>query len=174
MNESRTTRFVMILLIGACALPGGCQQEMAKQPKYLPLEPSAFFGDGRASRPLVPGTVARGQLRTDRYLFDGKRGAEMDGAPAAAAIGAGAGSWFIALALLQAEAPYVDVFPFPVTRQVLERGRQRYTIFCAVCHGARGDADGIVVQRGFTAPPSYHSDRLRAVPVGYLFDVATR
>jgi hypothetical protein len=67
----------------------------------------------------------------------------------------------------------VDAFPFPVTRAVLDRGRERYNIFCTPCHGWTGDGDGMIVQRGFRPPPSYHTDRLRQAPVGHFFSVIT-
>jgi len=150
-----------------------CQQQMAKQPSHRPLEPSEFFADGRSARPLVEGTVARGHLRTDTQLFTGRRGPAAEATRAAAVIGAGGEGLLPAVAAALAEPPYVDQFPFPLTRQVLERGRARFTSFCAVCHGASGHGDGIVVQRGFTRPPSYHTDRLRSAPVGYFYEVIT-
>ncbi len=122
----------------------GCVQRMTYQPKYLPLTESAFFKDGLSSRPLVPGTVARGQLHTNQLLYAGT----LDGKIA-------------------------DTFPFPVTQAVLDRGQQRFNIYCAPCHGRTGYGDGMIVQRGYPAPPSFHIDRLRQVPVGYIFQVAT-
>lgn len=121
-----------------------CRQQMADQPRYKPLAQSTFFGDERASRPLVEGTVARGHLREDEHLFTGKVG----GKPA-------------------------EAFPFPVTRDVLERGQERYNIFCAPCHDRVGTGQGMVVRRGFRAPPSFHAERLRAAPAGYFFEVMT-
>ena len=117
---------------------------MHDQPKYEPLEESPFFGDARSARPIVPGTVARGRLHDDTLLYTGKVG----GADA-------------------------DVFPFPITGEVLERGRERFNIFCSVCHGRLGDGEGMIARRGFRRPPSYHIDRLRQAPVGHFFDVIT-
>ncbi len=117
---------------------------MHVQPKYKPLEPSSFFDDGRSARPVVPGTVARGHLRIDEHLYAGK-----------------------------VNGVLVDTFPFPITRPVLERGRQRYNIFCSPCHDEAGTGRGMIVQRGFQQPPSYHIDRLRQAPVGHFFDVIT-
>jgi mono/diheme cytochrome c family protein len=117
---------------------------MHDQPRYEPLEASAFFKDGRSSRPQVEGTVARGQLRLDEHLYTGKIG----GKPAVS-------------------------FPFAITETVLERGRDRFNIFCSACHGKLGNGQGIVVQRGLKAPPSFHIDRLRQSPPGYYFDVMT-
>jgi mono/diheme cytochrome c family protein len=136
-------------------------QQMADQPAYRPLEPSPFFNDGRSARPLEPGTVARGHLDENTHLHTGRRSE----APADAR-DAGA---------------YADTFPLPVTMDLLKRGRDRYQVFCAMCHGPLGQGDGKIVQRGFTPPPSYHDDmarglkdvRLRDAPVGYYYDVVT-
>src|ERR1051325_5165917 len=111
----------------------GCSQRMAQEPRYGPLAPSAQFGDGTSARPLPPDTVARGHLRDDALLFTGKDANGQDS----------------------------SLFPMAVTREVLERGRQRFDIYCAVCHGYTGDADGMVVQRGFLPPPSYRSEERR-------------
>lgn len=117
---------------------------MGNQPRYDPFEQSSFFPDGQSARQPVPDTVARGQLRDDTLLLTGME----NGQPATR-------------------------FPFPVTRPVLDRGRDRFEIYCAPCHGRTGYADGMVVQRGFIPPPSFHTDALRQAPVGHIFDVAT-
>jgi mono/diheme cytochrome c family protein len=161
-----------LVAIAVC-LAAGCQQQMAKQPKYLPLEASEFFEDGRSARPLISGTVARGHLRTDNNLFGSKRRPAEEAVRAAGIIGAGGNNFFSSLPLALAQSPYVDTFPFPITTEVLQRGQERFAIFCAVCHGHQGYGDGMIVQRGFTRPPSYHIDRLRAAPVGYFYDVIT-
>ncbi|MGH7404659.1 MAG: c-type cytochrome [Candidatus Methylomirabilales bacterium] len=122
----------------------GCRQDMHDQPRYEPLESSTFFEDGRSARPPVPGTVAQGQLRADEHLYTGKSGGAL-----------------------------VDTLPFPATREVLERGRERYDIYCAVCHDRVGNGEGMVVRRGFRRPSSFHIDRLRGAPVGYFFNVIT-
>ena len=138
----KATRFALpILILFLCAACGG---QMSDQPRYEPLEPSTFFEDGKASRDLVEGTVARGLLSDDTLRYAGR----VDGQLA-------------------------DTFPFPVTMEVLERGQERYDIYCAPCHGYAGYGDGMIVQRGFSPPPSFHEDRLRAAPVGYYFDVIT-
>jgi len=121
----------------------GCN-DMDQQPKFKPLDPSPFFSDGRSARPPVADTVAQGDLRTDSLLYTGK----IKGRDA-------------------------DIFPFPITADVLARGRERYDIYCSVCHGRVGDGQGMIVKRGFPAPPSYHIDRLRQAPVGHFFDVMT-
>jgi mono/diheme cytochrome c family protein len=131
--------------VGFALLAGACKQQMATQPSYRPYQPSEFFADGTSARPEPADTVARGQLRDDALLFTGKDESGQE----------------------------ATEFPFPVSREVLARGRQRYEIYCTPCHGYTGDGDGIVVQRGFTPPPSYHSDRLRQAPVGHFFAVMT-
>jgi mono/diheme cytochrome c family protein len=123
----------------------GCQQQMADQPRYEPLKKSEFFDDQRASRPLVEGTVARGQLHDDERLYTGKS----NGNP-------------------------VDTIPLQINRRLLVRGQERYNIFCAPCHDRIGTGQGMIVRRGFRPPPSYHIDRLRAAPVGHFFDVVTQ
>jgi mono/diheme cytochrome c family protein len=127
-----------------CVCSSACRQDMHDQPKLIPLRQSAFFADGRSARPLVAGTVARGQLREDALLYTGK----VNGADAA-------------------------VFPFPIDEPTLRRGQERFDIFCAPCHARTGEGDGMVVRRGYRRPPSYHDDRLRSVPVGHFFDVIT-
>jgi mono/diheme cytochrome c family protein len=131
------------LALTLCAT--GCRQDMFNQPYSKPLRESDFFQDNHmASRPVVAKTIARGQLEADQAFYTGMLGSNL-----------------------------VADFPFPVTREVLERGQQRFEIYCAVCHGRTGDGNGIVVQRGFPPPPSYHIDRLRQAPVGHFFDVIT-
>ena len=117
---------------------------MQDQPKYKNLRGSDFFDDHRSARPVVEDTVARGFLYADQRFLTGKE----NGQP-------------------------VAVLPVPLTRELLERGRDRYGIYCTPCHGLTGNGQGIVVQRGFRQPPSFHIDRLREVPVGYFFDVVS-
>jgi mono/diheme cytochrome c family protein len=118
---------------------------MHDQPKHKPLSVSEFYElDHRSARPTVPGTVARGHLQDDSPYYTGKDGA----------------------------APTSDL-PMPVTAELLERGQVRFQTFCAPCHGRTGRGDGMIVQRGFKAPPSLHVDRLREAPVGYFYDVIT-
>ena len=135
-------------VLGLLLLCVGCRQDMHVQPRYNQYDPADFFGDGQSARLPVAGTVPRGDLITgpQELLYTGK----INGALA-------------------------EVFPFPVTRQVLERGRARFEIYCTPCHGMSGDGDGMIVQRGFPPPPptSFHIDRLRTSPVGYFFNVIT-
>lgn len=134
----------MAAILMSLALAAGCRQVMNDQPRYKPLAASDFFPDGQSARPLADDTVARGHLQTDRLLYAGKSG-DKDAA----------------------------IFPFPVTLPVLDRGRERFQIFCTPCHGVLGNGDGMVVERGFRGPPSYHIDRLREAPVGHFFNVVT-
>jgi mono/diheme cytochrome c family protein len=117
---------------------------MHNQPRYKPLAGTAFFGDGRSARPVVEGTVARGYLRIDTARFSGK-----------------------------IEGRDVDVFPIPITKDDLERGQQRFNIYCSPCHSRIGDGNGMIVQRGFRQAASYHTERLIQAPVGHFFDVMT-
>jgi hypothetical protein len=173
-----------VVLLGAT----GCRQEMAAQPSFKPLQANSFFDDGRASRPLEPGVIARGHLDADNQLSSGIRPAQNQAVEAAREVARGALPPAAQLGGALAKNPkaiYYDTFPFEMTRDVLERGRQRYNIFCSVCHDGTGSGKGIVVQRGFTQPPNLNTDPsrglayqgmnvlLRDAPVGYLFDVIT-
>ncbi len=128
----------------ALALLSACRLDMHVQPKMKPLRESDFFPDLRGSRPLPAGTVARGQLRDDAYFYSGM----INGKPG-------------------------DVMPFPATREVLERGRERFNIYCSPCHSRVGDGNGMIVQRGYRRPPSFHDSRLVQSPIGHFYDVMT-
>ena len=132
------TRPLLVLL----CLIAACRQEMADQPRYDPLEASKFFPDGQSARPLVEGTVARGQLRDDEQLFNGGT-----------------------------DTAIATEFPSPVTIEVLHRGRERYEIYCTPCHDRTGSGNGMIVRRGYSRPPSLHSEILNKQPVGHLFRV---
>jgi mono/diheme cytochrome c family protein len=156
----------------ASLLLTGCRQEMADQPKYLPLEQSDLFADKQASRPLEPGTVARGHLQADDDFFTGTRPTDIRPAWVSALIGAGNG-WNALVLTVPMEEPVTE-FPFPVTETVMKHGQERFNIYCAVCHDRVGAGNGRIVQRGYIRPPSYHTDRLRKAPVGHFFQVITR
>jgi mono/diheme cytochrome c family protein len=166
---------VVLLLLSVSA----CRQDMAQQPSFRPLRPSAFFADGRSARPAVEGTVARGsKLSSGRRPFGTDDWARVTGIlgalpadpPAAASRTAG---WSL----------YRETFPSAITQRTLERGRERFNIYCAVCHDRVGNGQGMIVARGFTAPPSFHTDwsrgfklrgtdlKLKEAPVGYYFEV---
>lgn len=167
-----------LLLSAVCLLFGAaCRVDMQDQPKMKPYRSSPFFRDGLSSRQLVPGTVPRGWLREDKELFTGKK-SELPGGQAVAAANqtAGATTPLATAGAAQVAAAYpddVDKFPFPITKEILERGAGRYQIFCTVCHGPTGSGDGMIVRRGFRKPPSFHDPALRAAPVGHYFDVTS-
>lgn len=139
----RRARF--LLLSACCLLPAvWCQQQMADQPRYQPLQRSTFFGDERSARPVIPDTVARGHLDADAAFYTGKVGGNL-----------------------------MDTLPLPLTEELLGRGQERFDIFCSPCHDRAGNGNGMVVRRGFRPPPSYHIDRLRQAPIGHFFDVMT-
>ena len=133
-----------IVALAALLLASACRLDMHDQPKYTPLRESDFFGDGRSARPVLEGTVARGQLHDDELLQTGR----VDGQ-------------------LSAE------FPFAVTTEVVARGRERYDIFCAPCQDRTGRGNGMIVRRGYRQPPSLHLERLRQEPAGHFVDVMT-
>lgn len=133
-----------LMLIALALGLAACRQKMSYQPKSDPLEPSDFFADHMASRPRIPGTVARGELVTNTFMETGKiNGADGDG------------------------------FPMPVTAQVLDRGQERFNIYCSPCHGRLGDGNGMIPSRGYRHPPSYHTEALRTARTGHFFDVMT-
>jgi cytochrome c553 len=144
-SNGTLARGLSVVCLGAIVvLLGGCRLDMHIQPKYLPYEATDFFSDGRSERQPVPGTVARGQLRVDELLYSGtENGVES------------------------------DRFPFPITRADLERGRERFNVYCTPCHDYTGSGRGMIVQRGFPQPPSYHIQRLREAPVGHFYQVMT-
>ena len=134
-------------IVGAACLAlvfGGCRQDMHDQPRYRPLARADFYRDGSSARLPVEGTVARGQLRDDEHLYTGRIGASV-----------------------------VEIFPFPITGDVVRRGRDQFDVFCAPCHSRLGNGDGVVVRRGFQRPPTLHSERLRQMPVGHFYGVIT-
>lgn len=128
----------------------GCRQDMHNQPKFIPLRSNTFYPDQRSARFPVAGTIPRlddarmdaEQLDPDSYFLSGKHG-----------------------------NTFGNDLPFDLTKQVLERGRQRYNIYCTPCHAYVGDGNGMVVQRGYKHPPSFHEQRLRNAPLGYLYQV---
>lgn len=205
------SRGLLTLLIFTCSwLISACRQDMQDQPRYEVYEPSTFFTDGQASRPLVEGTVPRGtQFREmGSYFYTGKEpgaaqastgsqtgmsgtsststgGVETRGANIPSSAGGGAqptgdvnvrGNTAGGVPGSQASAQSgPDVFPFPVTAEVLQRGQERFNAYCAMCHGMTGEGDGMIVRRGFRRPPSFHSEQLRegTASAAHFFDVIT-
>ena len=125
-------------------LCSACRREMRDDSRLKPLQENLFFADGSSSRPLVPNTVARGLARNDDFFFTGSVNGKL-----------------------------VRGFPSAVTRNQILRGRDRFNIYCSVCHGPAGEGDGVIVQRGFPPPPSFHDQRLRDAPEGHFFYVIT-
>jgi mono/diheme cytochrome c family protein len=141
----RLRQISVVALTASMAVLCACRLDMQVQPKQNPLSRSEFFADQRSERPSIEGTVARGQLHEDTYFYTGKSGSTPG-----------------------------NYMPFPVTKEVLERGRERYNIYCAPCHSLVGDGNGFIPSRGFARkPPSYHIERLQKAPLGYFYDVMT-
>jgi len=134
----------LVLTAGTALVAAGCRQDMHDAPRYDPLEASAFLPAMASAQPLVAGTIPRGGLRQDPWLYTGR----VDGQD-------------------------VTAFPFAITAADLDRGEERFNIYCSPCHSRVGDGTGMVVQRGYRQPPSYHIDRLRTAPVGYFYGVIT-
>ena len=157
-----------------CLLPfalSACRYDMQDQPRYKAYKKSDFFSDNRASRNLPEGTVPRGYLREDKAFYTGKTQAGQNtiapnpaATPATDALGNTVVTDFSGL---------VDEFPVPLTKELVDRGEQRYKVFCIVCHGPVGNGDGMIVRRGFSKPPTYNDDRLRDAPVGHFYNVIT-
>jgi mono/diheme cytochrome c family protein len=135
------TSVPLIALLAVLGL-GACRQDMHDQPKYKTLRSSPFFDDGRTSRPRIEGTVARGELDANVERHTGRTAA----------------------------GSYVVAGPLPVTTDLLRRGQERYDVFCSVCHDRAGTGRGMIVRRGFRQPESFHTDRLRQAPDGYVFE----
>ena len=142
----RSHSLALGLLLAAVSVSGtACRRDMQDQPRYEPLGESSFFADHRQARHLPDGTVARGHLNEDTFFH---RGVTADGRPAPA-------------------------FPMRVTAETLQRGRERYGIYCTPCHGETGAGNGMIVQRGFPQPASFHDARLSEEAPGYYFNVIT-
>ena len=120
----------------------GCRQDMHNQPKYVPYRSSEFFQDGLSERQQLVNTVARGELREDAYLYTGKVGTKEG-----------------------------DRFPFPITQAVMERGRERYDIYCSPCHSRVGDGNGMIVKRGYRQAANFHDQKYATQTVGHYYDV---
>jgi mono/diheme cytochrome c family protein len=139
----KTHSLIFAMFFGVL-VTSACRQDMQDQPKYKPLAPSRFFADGRSARPIPAHTIARDELNDNDSFHTG----EINGA-------------------------FLDTIPLAVNLQLLERGHDRYNIFCSPCHGEVGDGLGMVARRGFQIPANLHTDRLRAVPPGYIYQVIT-
>jgi mono/diheme cytochrome c family protein len=138
-------RFHLLPLLTILTIAGCKRNDMRDQPRADTYQDSDFFPDGKSARPLVAGTVPR-------FTPVGVRASSVASARTTTA---------------------PSGFPMPVTRQILARGRERYSIYCSVCHGDLGDGNGMIVQRGFTRPPTFHQPRLRDVAPSHFYDVIT-
>lgn len=144
---------LVVMVLGGCRgmdsenAPIHPNLNMDFQPKYQAMGASGFFEDGRAMRPPVPGTVARGLLRDDAIFYTGRTDA----------------------------GGFTTSNPMPITMELLERGQERYNIYCTVCHSASGDGRGIIMtgQYGYTPAPSFHDERIRQMDDGELYDIVT-
>ncbi len=134
----------VVIILALLLCAGGCRQDMQDQPKYKPLAESRFFADGRSARPIPAGTIARDELEDNDSFHTGA-----------------------------ANGKFLASIPMPVNAQLLHRGQDRYDIYCSPCHGSLGDGNGMVAQRGVRAPANFHTDRLRSVPPGYIYQVIT-
>ena len=139
-----TSARAALLLLVYCAALSGCGQPMASKGAYKWEDPTPAFNDGTSARPAIPGTVARDSASHPSSYYSGTENGQL-----------------------------VTKLPMPVTPELLQRGQERFTIYCAMCHGADGYGHGMIVQRGFTTPPSYHTEALRNAPIGHVFDVIT-
>jgi hypothetical protein len=142
LSPTKLSPALFLLLVLLCST--GCRQDMHNQPRYKPLAGTQFFDDGRAARPAIEDTVARGQLYLDPARYTGKENGKD-----------------------------IDFLPIQITKADVERGQQRFNIFCSPCHGRLGDGRGMIVTRGLRQPPSYHDARLVNAPIGHFFDVMT-
>lgn len=153
--------FLAFLFLTGC----GVRFDMQDQPRYKAYKKSDFFKNGSSMRELPEGTVARGLLKENKAFYTGKIDNPNPNAQVATTTDANGNT-------LVASFPNdIDEFPLPVTKELVDRGQERYNIYCIVCHGPVGAGDGMIVRRGFGAPPTYHDDRLRNAPVGHFFDV---
>ena len=155
-------------IISLIAISAGCRYDMQDQPRYKVFKESDFFADKRSSRDLPNGTVPRGQLRADKALYTGKKENADPNAVVQTTVDPVSGN-----TLISSFPNDIEEFPIPVTKELVDRGEQRYKVFCIVCHGPVGNGDGMIVRRGFSKPPTYNDDRLRNAPVGHFYDVIT-
>ena len=130
--------------MAALLVLAGCRQDMHNQPKFVPQRGTTFFADGRSARPQVENTVGRDQMHADAYFYTGlQAGKEGDG------------------------------LPIPLTEATMERGQERYNVYCTPCHSRVGNGNGMIVQRGYKPAGNFHTDRLRNAPLGHFFAVIT-
>lgn len=169
MNKISANRKAIycFVLITFCLAAVGCRYDMQDQPRYRAYAESDFFADNKAMRDLPEGTVARGNLRADKAFYTGKKENADPNAQVESTTDADGNT------IVSSFPNDIEKIPVPVTAELLERGEERYRIFCIVCHGPVGSGDGMIVRRGYPKPSTYHDDRLRNAPDGHFFDVIT-
>ena len=145
LGKSAARRIAVVAAMAAALALAGCRADMQDQPKFIPQRGSDFYPDGRSARPQVENTVARGQLHQDMYYSTG----------------------------LGPDGKEGNAMPFPVTMEVLERGQERFNIYCTPCHSRVGNGAGMIVQRGYRPAGNFHTPRLMAAPLGHFFNVMT-
>jgi mono/diheme cytochrome c family protein len=144
INRKNSARILVLGTAAALLLVAGCRQDMQDEPKMIPQRGTTMFADGRSARPQVEHSVARGQLEEDQYFYTGLvNGKEQ------------------------------DAMPYPVTLEVLERGQERFNIYCTPCHSRVGNGDGMIVQRGYKPAGNYHDAKRLAEPLSHYFYVMT-
>jgi mono/diheme cytochrome c family protein len=167
LNAACNRRVTLAIVACTIAVLSGCRYDMQDQPRYKYYKQSEFFADKRASRDRVEGTVARGHLNLDKAFYTGKIDNPNPNAQVQTETNAAGNT------IVSSFPNDITEFPMPITKELIDRGQERYNIYCIVCHGPVGRGDGMVVRRGFSAPPTYHDDRLRNAPVGHFYDVIT-
>lgn len=147
LPEGWVRRLAVLLLAAAALGTVGCRQDMQDQPYYEPFEASELFDNGTTNQPLPAGTVARGLLKEDTHYWFGR----------------------------DESGQLVETLPAQIqgSRELLERGQERYEIYCSVCHDSSGSGRGMIVRRGFKQPQPLYEQRLKDMPLGYFYDVAT-
>lgn len=141
-SRVRTHLLAGVLTVTSLVGLAGCRQDMHDQPKFYPQRGTTLYADGRSVRPQVENSVARGQDDVTSYLMTGMQGGKEG-----------------------------DGLPVPLTLDLMERGQERYNIYCTACHSRVGNGGGIVVQRGYRPAGNFHTDRLRAAPLGHFYNV---
>ena len=169
MNNSAmlTKRLVLVVFVLSTLVAAGCRYDMQDQPRYKQYKASEFFADGKAMQDPPDGTIPRGQLRDNVELYTGKKADADPNAVAESSTDENGNT------IATTFPGRVEEIPIPLTKEFLDRGEQRYKVFCMVCHGPTGKGDGMIVRRGYPKPSTYHDDRLRNAPVGHFYDVIT-
>lgn len=160
-------KLLWITVTGLFIVSIGCRYDMQDQPRYKAYKKSDFFADGRASRDLPDGTVSRGNLRENKVFYTGKKENADPNVQVQTTVSPSGNT------LVTSFPNDIEKSPVPLTKELLDRGEEKYNVYCTVCHGPLGNGDGMVVRRGFPKPPTYNDDRLRNAPDGHFFDVMT-